>query len=186
MVLFINTYIIVKKLLCCYTIKLTEEINMKKLLLLCLAPAMLLASCNKAQMKVIKGRAEDNDFRTQVGNIQFSISSDVNADCAFISFAIENEGTKDLTFRFRNSYLVVEDRTERFELHFVHEMLLPAPARPAVEYDQVTVAADSSELMTADTPELNRAILDGLTVTFHTEINGKYSFTISNMCADLR
>ena len=39
---------------------------MKKLLLLCLAPALLLASCNKSQARQFKGAAEGNEYRVRV------------------------------------------------------------------------------------------------------------------------
>ena len=160
-----------------------KEFYMKKLVLLCLAPALLFTACNKTQMKAIKGVGEDNDFRTQVGNYQFNISSYCGASYLRISFAIENESNKAATFKFSNSYLVVEGGRERYQIRFLKE---DPRLRVIAEYNTVTVDADSSEVMLAETTELNRALLDGLTVTFHTEINGRYSFTISNMCADLR
>ena len=159
---------------------------MKKFILLCLAPVLLLAACNKTQMKSIKGAAEDNDFTTQIGDYQFNVSSLAAPAYLLISFAIENESEKDATFKFRNNYLVVEDGRERYPITFVKEFGGPDPLRVAVKENELTVAADSSDVIVAETTELNRSILGGWSVTLHTEINGKYSFTISNLCLDLR
>ena len=157
---------------------------MKKLVLLCLAPAMLLAACNKGSgMKTFKGAAEDNNYGVAVGSLRFNISSQLTAEDSVIFFAIENEGTKDLHFVFSDSYLIAEGDEAAYMLEFEDSsMLRMAKPKP----NEIDVPADSSVEMVAFCDALNRTILQGKTVTFHTVLNNKYSFTISNFCEDLR
>ena len=151
---------------------------MKKLLLLCLAPALLLSSCNKSQARQFKGAAEYNEYRVTSGNLQFDISSELGVDYVCIWFAIENEGTKDVSINFKNSYLKIEGEKQKYEIHFINSMYLKAK----VPTDEVTVKADSSVSMIAETNDLGSATLEGKTVAFHTVINGQYEFTVSNFC----
>ena len=155
---------------------------MKKLLLLCLAPALLLSSCNKSQARQFKGAAEYNEYRVTSGNLQFDISSELGVDYVCIWFAIENEGTKDVTINFKNSYLKIEGEKQKYELHFINSIYLKA----TVPTDKVTVGADSSVAMVAQTNDLGSATLVRKTVTFHTVINGQYEFTVSNLCEIIR
>ena len=157
---------------------------MKKLALLFLAPAMILTSCgNKAAaMKRYKGAAQDNNYGVEVGDLRFNISSGLGVDWVYVEFAIENEGAKDLHFKFKDSYLKIEGEEQKYEIHFIDGEIL----RKKVELDEIDVPADSSVSMIAETNDLGSATLQGRTVIFHTVLNGKYSFTISNMCEDLR
>ena len=157
---------------------------MKKLALLFLAPAMLLASCSikAAAMKRYNGAAQDNNYGVEVGDLRFNISSGLGPDWVYVEFAIENEGTKDLHFKFKDSYLKIEGEEQKYEIHFIDGEIL----RMKVELDEIDVPADSSVAMIAETNDLGRTVLQGRTVIFHTVLNGKYSFTISNMCGDLR
>ena len=157
---------------------------MKKLALLFLAPAMLLASCSNkaAAMKRYNGAAQDNNYGVVAGDLRFNISSEIGTEWVAVQFAIENEGTKDLHFKFKDSYLKIEGEEQKYEIHFIDDGML----RKKVELDEIDVPADSSVSMIAETNDLGRTILQGRTVVFHTVLNGKYSFTISNMCEDLR
>ena len=157
---------------------------MKKLALLFLAPAMLLASCSNkaAAMKRYNGAAQYNNYGVVAGDLRFNISSELGVDWVAIQFAIENEGTKDLHFKFKDSYLKIEGEEQEYEIHFIDDGML----RKKVELDEIDVPAGSSVAMIAETNDLGRTVLLGRTVIFHTVLNGKYSFTISNMCEDLR
>ena len=154
---------------------------MKKLALLFLAPALLLASCNKqSAVKRFNGAAENNNYYASAGDIHFNISADLGVDYVAISFAIENEGTKAQHFKFTNSYLMIEREDQQYPIHFIDGSML----RMKVDLDEITVQADSSVEMVAETNDLGSATLEGRTVVFHTVLNNKYHFTISNMCED--
>ena len=155
---------------------------MKKLFLLCLAPALLLSSCNKSQARQFKGAAEYNEYRVTSGNLQFDISSELGVDYVCIWFAIENEGTKNVSINFKNSYLKIEGEKQKYEIHFINSIYLKAK----VPTDEVTVKADSSVSMIAETNDLGSATLEGRTVSFHTVINGQYEFIVSNLCEVIR
>ena len=157
---------------------------MKKLVLLCLAPALLFTACNKqgSQVKRFNGAAVNNNYRVQAGNVQFDISSRLGVEYVEIYFAIENESNKSMHFEFKNSYLQVQGEEQQYEIHFIDDSFL----RFEPDLDVVNVKGDSSVVMIAETNDLGSATLEGKTVTFHTEVNGKYIFTISNFCEDDR
>ena len=156
---------------------------MKKLVLLCLAPALLFTACNKqSQVKRFNGAAEENNYNAQVGQVHFNITSRLGAEYVEILFAIENEGTKSVEYRFSDSYLQIEGEEQKYPLTFISDEFL----RVKVDEDHIVVKADSSAVMVGQTNDLGSATLEYRTVLFHTVLNSKIHFTVTNLCEDSR
>ena len=167
--------------------KLNRRNYMKKLVLLCLAPALLFTACSKqgSQVKRFNGAAVENNYNAVVGRVHFNISSRLGAEYVEIYFAIENEGTKSAEYTFTDSYLQIEGEEQQYPLTFISDEYIRV-RKGDIDYNHVVVKADTSEVMVGMTNDLGSATLEYRTVLFHTVLNNQIHFTVTNLCEDAR